>query len=209
VATPIFSVAPGTYASAQTVQIVCPTAGATIYYTLNNTEPNENKTKYTVPLVLSSNTTLKAKAFKDGMDASFIRSGKYYIGSWNAFTNNTFWTPKTERGTGFPYGIWTGTVWTRNEDTAEKDIWITPIDVWSIGYRPKKFRMTYTGTKPGSVQIYWFGGTVSIGITYGDYDSLEEENLVIGGIPIDADIDEILIPAVAADFEISKIEFFL
>ena len=82
VQTPIFSVASGSYSSAQTIQIVCLTAGATIYYTLDNTEPTVHKTKYVTPLILSADTTLKARAFKDGMDASVIATGVYDISSY-------------------------------------------------------------------------------------------------------------------------------
>jgi len=83
VATPIFSVASGTYTSAQIVQIVCLTTGATIYYTTDKTEPHQNSTKYVIPLVLSVDTTLKAKAFKDGMDASNTATGLYIVSGFS------------------------------------------------------------------------------------------------------------------------------
>ena len=214
VATPIFSVVAGYYTSIQTVQIVCLTPGATIYYTTDNTEPHQNSAKYVAPLTLSADTKLRAKAFKDTWESSITRYTRYYInlGEWYSFTDDTFWTPRLERGTGFPYGIWTGTVWTRNEDTTADSIILDLIGTWYLGFRPSKFRMTYTGTKPGEVSIYFVLGIKAAGITYTDYDSLEEENLISGGIydgdPIDADISGFEITGVAADFAASNIEFF-
>ena len=62
-----------------TVSISTATEGATIYYTTDGyTEPSATAgTVYTVPLVLSTNTTLKAIACKPGMPDSFVTSGEY------------------------------------------------------------------------------------------------------------------------------------
>ena len=61
-ATPTFSVAPGTYASAQTVSISDATPGATIYYTKNGTTPTTSSTEYTAAITVSSTETLEAVA---------------------------------------------------------------------------------------------------------------------------------------------------
>ena len=206
VQTPIFSVSGGYYTSVQTVQIVCLTSGATIYYTTDNTEPHQNSPKYVAPLSLSVDTKLRAKAFKDTWEPSITRYARYYInlGGWYSFPDDTFWTPVLERVTGFPYGIWNGSGWVYNPATGASHIYLNPIGVWASGYRPRMFRMTYTGTKPDEVSINW----TDSGVDYTDYDSLEEENLTSFGDPITADIYYFYIPNVAADVEVSNIEFF-
>ena len=77
VATPTFSPAGGTYTEAQSVTISCATEGSTICYTTDGTEPNENSMQYSVPLTISTTTTLKAKAYKSGYTASPTASATY------------------------------------------------------------------------------------------------------------------------------------
>lgn len=81
VATPTFSPAGGTFTSAQSVTLSCTTAGATIRYTTNGNDPTEASTAFVAgtPIVISSTTTIKAKAFKDGMTASGVVSATYTI----------------------------------------------------------------------------------------------------------------------------------
>ena len=62
VATPTFSPAAGRYETAQTVSITCETTGATIYYTLDGTNPTTSSTPYTSALTISETTTVKALA---------------------------------------------------------------------------------------------------------------------------------------------------
>jgi hypothetical protein len=61
-ATPVFTLAPGTYTTAQTVSITDGTAGATIYYTTNGTTPSTASTKYAGPITVSSTETFEAIA---------------------------------------------------------------------------------------------------------------------------------------------------
>ena len=77
VATPTFSPAGGTYTEAQQVSISCSTAGSTICYTLDGSEPNENSAQYDVPLSINTTTTLKAKAFKSGYTPSGVATATY------------------------------------------------------------------------------------------------------------------------------------
>ena len=48
-----------------TITITCATEGATIYYTLDGSEPNNQSTAYTAPFQLKETTTVKAFAQKD------------------------------------------------------------------------------------------------------------------------------------------------
>ena len=77
VATPTFSPAGGSYFEAQSVSINCATEGAAIRYTTDGTDPTETSSLYSSPLTISQNTTLKAKAWKDGFIASNIASATY------------------------------------------------------------------------------------------------------------------------------------
>ncbi len=69
VSTPTFSVEGGTYTSTQTVEIECETAGATIYYTLDGSTPDNTKSVYSSALTISATTTVKAIAIKDGVSS--------------------------------------------------------------------------------------------------------------------------------------------
>jgi trimeric autotransporter adhesin len=78
-ATPTFSLAAGTYLSAQTVTIADATSGATVYYTVNGTTPTTASTKYTAPIVVSATETLKAIAIATGFSLSIVASASYTI----------------------------------------------------------------------------------------------------------------------------------
>ena len=79
VAAPTFSPAGGTYTTAQNVTISCATGGATIYYTTDGSVPSTSSTKYTGAIPVSSTTTIKAFAVKDGMNASAVSQAIYTI----------------------------------------------------------------------------------------------------------------------------------
>ena len=78
VATPTFSPEGGEYEEAQAVTISCTTEGATIYYTLDGSEPTTESWVYSEPISIEETTTVKAIAYK-GDDASSVASVTYYI----------------------------------------------------------------------------------------------------------------------------------
>ena len=78
-ATPTFTPEGGTYYEAQEVEIACSTADATIYYTLDGSDPDENSTVYTAPIAVASNMTIKAIAMKEGYENSNIATAEYNI----------------------------------------------------------------------------------------------------------------------------------
>jgi len=79
-AAPVFSPAPGTYTSAQTVIITSATSGASIRYTTNGSTPTETTgTLYSGPVSISGTTTLNAIAFKSGLVDSAVITPNYTI----------------------------------------------------------------------------------------------------------------------------------
>lgn len=80
-ATPTFSVAEGTYHAAQSVEISCGTADASIYYTTDGGDPSTSSTPYTSAISLNTNgtTTIRAIAAKSGMTTSSEASATYTI----------------------------------------------------------------------------------------------------------------------------------
>lgn len=78
VSMPTFSPEGGTYSSAQSVTISCPTNGATIFYTTDGTTPSASGTQYTAPVTVGESLTLKAIAIK-GNDMSSVATATYVI----------------------------------------------------------------------------------------------------------------------------------
>ncbi len=75
---PTFTPASGTtFTSTQNVTIACATDGATIYYTTDGSTPTTASTKYTGAITITSTTTIKAIAVKDGMDDSSVVTANY------------------------------------------------------------------------------------------------------------------------------------
>ena len=78
-ATPTFSPAAGTYASAQSVAIGDSTIGATIYYTTNGSTPTASSTEYSGPIAVSSTEILEAIATATGYTTSTVGTAAYTI----------------------------------------------------------------------------------------------------------------------------------
>ena len=81
-ATPSASPAAGEVASGTSITLSCATTGAEIWYTTNNSTPAKNgtgSTKYTTSITINSAITIKAIAFKDGMNNSQMLTAAYTI----------------------------------------------------------------------------------------------------------------------------------
>ncbi|HUA62620.1 MAG TPA: chitobiase/beta-hexosaminidase C-terminal domain-containing protein [Verrucomicrobiae bacterium] len=78
-ATPAFSVKQGTYAKAQSVKITDAAAGAAIYYTTNGVTPTTSSKKYTGPVAVSQNETIKAIATAADFVESDLAEATYAI----------------------------------------------------------------------------------------------------------------------------------
>src|SRR5262249_35773967 len=80
VATPTFSVAAGTYSTAQTVAISTTTSGDTIRYTTDGSTPSSNAgIVYSSPITVSNSMTIKAIAYESGWTTSAVGSAAYTI----------------------------------------------------------------------------------------------------------------------------------
>lgn len=88
VSTPVMSVAPGTYAATQSVELSCATSGADIRYTTDGSNPSSSSALYDSALTISEGTTLKAIAYKQGWTPSDVVSATYNIATF-AFTEGT------------------------------------------------------------------------------------------------------------------------
>jgi len=78
-AKPVAKPGAGAVASGTTVALSCATEGATIYYTIDGTDPDDTKTKYTAPIEVTAGVTIKAIAYVQGHAPSTVLSAVYTI----------------------------------------------------------------------------------------------------------------------------------
>ncbi len=84
VATPEFTPAAGSYNDQVVVTITCATDGATIYYTLDGSDPTTGSLVYSSDLTITEDTTVKAFATLVDYDDSAIATAEYTITSITA-----------------------------------------------------------------------------------------------------------------------------
>jgi hypothetical protein len=80
VAAPVLTPPGGQYMDSVQVTMTTLTEGAQIYYTIDGNEPTESSFLFSDPVLVSENVTIKARAFKEGMNPSNITSAAYKIG---------------------------------------------------------------------------------------------------------------------------------
>lgn len=79
-ATPVLMPPPGMYSATTAVSITTTTAGATIHYTTDGTDPNTSSPKYSSPVNVTMGTvTIKAMAVAAGFKDSAIVTGTYTV----------------------------------------------------------------------------------------------------------------------------------
>ena len=88
VSAPTFSVAGGTYTSAQTVTLASTTSGASIYYTTDGSAPTSFSTLYGGAIMVSASETIRAIAVKSGWTSSSVTSATYMISSSSTSTSD-------------------------------------------------------------------------------------------------------------------------
>ncbi len=82
VSKPVFSPAGGTYEGVVDVGLTTTTPGTTIRYTTDGSDPNTNSSVYYSPIHVTQTTTLKAKAYRSGLQDSAIATASYTI-TWD------------------------------------------------------------------------------------------------------------------------------
>ena len=80
---PTLSVASGTYQTAQSVTITCPTVGASIFYTTDGTTPTTSSTPYSEAITVDEAKTIKAIAQYAAWDCSVGVSADYVFQTKN------------------------------------------------------------------------------------------------------------------------------
>ena len=98
VVNPVITPSTGTYYSPQTVSISTETTDAVIRYTIDGSEPDEISTQYTTPISVSTTTTVKARAYKAGMEPSAIVSAVYTFPTIIEVSNIAAFLATTETG---------------------------------------------------------------------------------------------------------------
>ena len=77
VATPQFTPPSCLFYPSTNVIISCATDGATIRYTIDGNDPTESSAIYTDPILVNDDATIKARAWKNGMNPSVIVTATY------------------------------------------------------------------------------------------------------------------------------------
>ena len=70
-----------TFTPSAAVPLTCPNDGASIYYTLDGSEPTDASTLYAGPIEIAATTTIKARAYKAGLTPSDAVSATYSLGT--------------------------------------------------------------------------------------------------------------------------------
>jgi alpha-tubulin suppressor-like RCC1 family protein len=79
VSAPEFNPPPTVYRTGQTVSITTRTAGAVIRYTTDGSTPSTTSPAYGGPILVSGTTTIRAAAWRAGMDPSPVSTGVYRV----------------------------------------------------------------------------------------------------------------------------------
>ncbi len=76
---PVIDPAGGSFVDSVLVTITTATSGATIHYTLDGNDPTASSPVYTAPILVTSNTVVKARAYLSDGTSSTIATASFYI----------------------------------------------------------------------------------------------------------------------------------
>jgi subtilisin family serine protease len=101
----------GDYTTAINLVLTTNTPGSVIKYTTNGSQPNQASQTYSAPIVINKSTTVKAQAYKDGIESSSVKTFTYVYptvgsvvadplpGNYPGTTNVTLSVPDTPGAT--------------------------------------------------------------------------------------------------------------
>jgi alpha-tubulin suppressor-like RCC1 family protein len=105
VAPPLLSLPSGTYSAGSTVTVTSATAGATLHYTTNGSDPTEqNPSLVSGGSIAIGSFVLKVRAFKAGCDPSDITSAAYAVGAAAMSGGTSFSLGLTPSGIVYSWG---------------------------------------------------------------------------------------------------------
>ena len=175
VAEPQFTPSSCSFYPSTNVVISCATAGATIRYTLDGSDPTESSTPYTGAITVSDDTVIKARAWKNGMNPCVIVTATYtYDAAQGAPKGDYFADPIVITGANGSWRIEDNSAYT--EEAGEPKH--TSISPNGGSYYPQAHTIWYEWTAPGSGTIKftteiarYYGGTY-LAVYTGDTPSL-------------------------------------
>ncbi len=101
VADPVVSPTGGSFDGVQTITITCETPDVEIYYTIDNSDPDQSSTLYTGAFTLETNATVKVRAYKVDWQESEIATAEYVINSDLVLVPAGTFTMGDTRGVGY------------------------------------------------------------------------------------------------------------
>ena len=173
-ATPVITPATGTYSSAQTVTISDSTSGATIYYTLDGSQPTTSSKQYSSPFSVSTTTTVKAIATAPNFSQSGTATSVITIQAGGGGTTVNFGSGFTTAGLQFNgHTKLNGTrlELTDGGQSETSSAWFTtPVNVQSFTTdfsfqltTPNADGMTFTIQNAGTAALGFSGGGLGYG----------------------------------------------
>jgi alpha-tubulin suppressor-like RCC1 family protein len=177
------SPAGGGYNVEKSVTITTATAGATIYYTTNGVDPTESDTEYTGAVSITQTTTLKARAFKDGMADSVVAEELYTLTAANPTYSPTQGTYTSNQNVTISSVSQSVTIRYTTDGTTPTEastVYSSPVLVdETVILKAKAFRSGWTESNQGTASYTMKVATPSLSPTGGSFSS--PKNVTVTG----------------------------
>ena len=195
--TPVFTPDAGSYNASFNVAISCATNGATIHYTTNGSDPTTSSPVYTSPLSITTTTTLKAMAVKEGLNNSLVNTAEYELrpgkptfnpggGAYTSVQTVTITPPVCEHPVTVHYTL------DGSMPTEESPVYTTPITISGATTLRAVAITNVDGWLSGEVQSAYYnvidGGNLTIDDRLSHNLVYYNNNIISSPNPIDATI---------------------